>query len=50
MKKSSEFELHRQFKEGREDVQDDQNGGNQKRKGQMQLWTEYEPLCTQIED
>jgi len=24
--------------------------GSQKRKGQMQMWTEYEPWCAQIED
>jgi hypothetical protein len=40
MKKSSVFEWHRRFKKGREDVQD---VGNQKRKGQVQMWTEYEP-------
>jgi len=27
-----------------------QEVGNQKRKGQMQMWTEYEPWCDQIED
>jgi len=37
MKKSSVFEWHRWFKEGREDVQDDQEVGSQKRKGQMQM-------------
>jgi hypothetical protein len=25
-----------------------QEVGNQERKGQMQMWTEYEPWCTQI--
>jgi hypothetical protein len=24
--------------------------GSQKRKGQMEMWTEYEPLCAQVED
>jgi hypothetical protein len=27
-----------------------QEVGSQKRKGQMQMWAEYEPWCTQIED
>ena len=27
-----------------------QEVGNQKRKGQVQMWTEYEPWCAQIED
>jgi hypothetical protein len=27
-----------------------QKVGRQKLVGQMQMWTEYEPLCTQIED
>jgi len=27
-----------------------QEVGSQKRKGQMQMWTEYEPWCAQIED
>jgi hypothetical protein len=34
MKKSSVFEWHRRFKEGREDVQDDQEVTSQKLKGQ----------------
>ena len=49
-KKSSVFEWHRCFKEGREDVQDDPEMGSQKRKRLMQMWTEYEPWCAQIED
>jgi hypothetical protein len=36
MKKSSAFEWHRRFKEGREDMQDTQEVGSQKRIGQMQ--------------
>ena len=40
-KKSSVFEWRRPFKEGRENVQDDLRSGNQKRKGQLQMWTEY---------
>jgi hypothetical protein len=43
MKRSIVFEWHRRFKEGREYVQDDQEVGSQIRKGQMQMWTEYEP-------
>jgi hypothetical protein len=27
-----------------------QEVGSQKRKGQMQMWTEYEPSCAQIKD
>jgi hypothetical protein len=27
-----------------------QEVGSQKHKGQMQMWTEYEPWCAQIED
>jgi len=27
-----------------------QKVGSQKRKGQMQMWREYEPWCAQIED
>ena len=27
-----------------------QDMGSQKRKGQLQMWTEYEPWCAQIED
>jgi len=41
MKKSSVFEWHRQFKEGREDVQDDQRSGQPKTEGQMQMCTEH---------
>ena len=50
MKKLSVFEWHRRFKEGREDVQDDPRSGQSNRKGQMQMWTEYESWCIQIED
>jgi hypothetical protein len=50
MKKLSVFEWHRWFKEGQDDVQDDPSSGQPKRKGQMQMWTEYEPWCTEIED
>jgi len=27
-----------------------QKVGSQKRKGQMQMWTEYKPWCAQIEE
>jgi hypothetical protein len=27
-----------------------QEVGSQKRKGQLQMWTEYEPWCSRIED
>jgi len=27
-----------------------QEARSQKRKGQMQMWTEYEPCCAQIEE
>jgi hypothetical protein len=46
MNKLSGFEWHRQFKEWREDVQEDPRSGQPK----MQRWTEYEPWCAQIED
>ena len=49
MKKLSVFECHRRFKEGR-DVQDDPRSRSPKRKGQMQMWTQYEHWCAQIED
>jgi hypothetical protein len=50
MKKSSASEWHRCFKEGLEDVQDDPRSGQPNRKGQLQMWTEYELWCAQIED
>jgi hypothetical protein len=50
MKKSSVFEWHRLFKEGREMCKTTQEVGSQKRKGLMQMWKEYEPCCAQIED
>jgi hypothetical protein len=43
MKKSIGFESYRWSKEGREAVQGDLRSGQQKCKGQMQMWTEYEP-------
>jgi hypothetical protein len=49
MKNSSVFERHRRTKEGR-DVQGDPRSGQPKTKGQMQMRTEYEPWCAQIED
>jgi len=51
MKKSSVFEWHKRFKEGREKIcKTTQEVDSQKCKGQMQMWTEYEPWCAQIED
>ena len=51
MKKWSVFERHRRFKEGREDVQDDPRIGQPKtQRTEMQMRTEYEPWCAQIED
>jgi hypothetical protein len=41
MKKLSVFEWHSPFKEEGEDMQADPRSGSQKRKGQMQMWTEY---------
>jgi hypothetical protein len=49
VKKSSVFEWRRRLKEGREDVKDDPRSGQQKTQRTMQMWTEYEPWCTQIE-
>jgi len=50
MKKLSVSEWNRRFKEGREDVQYDATSGQPKMQEQMQMWTEYKPWCTQIED
>jgi len=49
-KKSSVFEWHRLFKEGEKMWKTTQEVGSHKRKGQMQMWTEYETWCAQIED
>jgi hypothetical protein len=49
MKNWSVFEWHRRFKEGRKAAQDDPRSGSQKRKGQIQMWTEYQHWCAQIE-
>jgi hypothetical protein len=49
IKKSSVFEWHRGFKEGREDVKDDPISGQPKTQRKDTMWTEYEPWCTQIE-
>jgi hypothetical protein len=48
-KKSSVFEWHRRFKEGEQMRKMTQEVGSQKRKGQVQMWTQYEPWCAQIE-
>jgi hypothetical protein len=47
--KSSVFEWHRWLK-GKKMCKMTQEVGSQKRKGQMQMWTEYEPWRTQSED
>ena len=47
MKKSSVFEQHRK---GEKMCKTNQEVGSQKRKGQMQMWTEYETWCAQIDD
>jgi hypothetical protein len=50
MNKSSVFECHRRLKKGEKMCKMTQEVGSHKRKGLMQLWTEYEPWCVQIED
>ena len=50
MKKSSVFEWHRQSRKGEKMCKTIQEVGSQKRKGQMQMWTECEPWCAQIEE
>jgi hypothetical protein len=50
MKKSSVFEWHRPFKKGKKMCKMTQEVGSQKRKGQMQMRTEYEPWCAQVKD
>jgi hypothetical protein len=47
MKKSSVFEWHRRFEEGEKMCKGTQKVGSQ---GQMQVWIEYEPWCSQIAD
>jgi uncharacterized cysteine cluster protein YcgN (CxxCxxCC family) len=49
VKKSSVFEWHRRFKEGREDVKDDTIIGQPKTQRPDANVTEYEPWCAQIE-
>jgi hypothetical protein len=49
MKKSSVFNGISSSRKG-DGVQDGPRSGSQKRLGQMQMWTEYEPWCSQIED
>jgi hypothetical protein len=50
MKKSSVFKFHRGSRKGEKLCNTNQEVGRQKRKGQMKMWTEYEPWCAQIED
>jgi transposase len=47
MKKSSVVEWHRQFKEGREDMQDDPRSGQPKTQRTESNVAEYEPWCAQ---
>ena len=50
MKKSSVLNGTGGSREGEKMCKTTQEVGSQKRKGQMQMWTEYEPWCAQIED
>jgi hypothetical protein len=50
MKKSSGFEWHGRFQEGREDVQDGPRIGQSNTQRAMQIWTEYEPWSAQMDD
>ena len=50
MKKSSVLNGTSSSTNGEKMCKTTQEMGSQKRKGQMQMWTEYEPWCTQIED
>ena len=50
MKKSSVFEWHRRFKEGREDVQDDPRSWQPKTQKTNANVDRVEPCCAQIED
>jgi hypothetical protein len=49
MKKPRVFEWHRRFKVEKM-CKMTQEAGSQKRKGEMQMWTEYEPWCAQMHD
>jgi len=50
MKKYSVFDSTGGSGKGEKMCKTTQEMGSQKRKGQMQMWTEYEPCCAQIED
>ena len=50
MKKSSVFEWHRRFKEGREGVHDNARSGQPKTQRTDKMWRVYKPWCVQIED
>jgi hypothetical protein len=50
MKKSSGFEWHGRFQEGREDVQDSPRNGQPNTQRAMQIWTEYGTWSAQMDD
>jgi hypothetical protein len=50
VKKSSVFEWRRRSGKGEKVCKMTQEVSSQKPKGQMQMWTDYEPWCAQIED
>ena len=49
-KKSSVFNGTGRSRKGEKMCKTTQEVGSQKRKGQIQMWTEYEPWCAPIED
>jgi hypothetical protein len=50
MKKSSVLNGKGGSRKGEKMCKTTEEVGKQKRKGQMQMWTDYEPWCDQIED
>jgi hypothetical protein len=50
MKKSSILNVIGGSRKGERKFKMTKEVGSQKHKEQMRMWTEYEPLCTQIED
>jgi len=50
MRKSSVFNGTGRSRKGEKMCKTTQEVGSQKRKGQMQMWTEYELLCAKMED
>jgi hypothetical protein len=49
MKKSSVLKWRRRWRKDEEMCKMTEDVGNQKCKGQMQVWTKYEPWCVQID-